>query len=84
MSLRGHQFVIVPFETTQKLSLQFFEKERDRAYVHVSIYIYSLKCNDSTLLLQTFEWSEFCFINVDIQLVYLIVIIFVHNFWIYP
>jgi hypothetical protein len=82
MSLCGHHFVIVPFQTAQKLSPQFFEKERPRVHacvhvsstcVHTYIYMCSFKWNDSILLLQTFEWSEFSFIYVFIQLVYFIV-----------
>jgi len=42
MSLCGHHFVIVPFETAQKLSPQLFEKERDHAcmsvFTHTNIY----------------------------------------------
>jgi hypothetical protein len=35
MSLCGHHFVIVPFETAQKLGPQFSEKERDHACMSV-------------------------------------------------
>jgi len=84
MSLCGHHFVIVPFETAQKLSPQFFEKERPCMHafvcVCVCVCVCSLKWKDSALLLQTFEWSKFSVINGDIQLVYLIVIKCLHNF----
>ena len=49
-------------------------------HTHTHIYICSLKWNGSILLLQNFEWSEFSVINVDIQLVYLIVIKCLNNF----
>lgn len=60
MSLCGHHFVIVPFQTAQKLSPQFFEKERPCVHacvhasstcVHTYIYVCSFKWNDSILLL---------------------------------
>lgn len=39
MSLCGRHFVIVPFETAQNLSPQFFEKEEDHACVCPHIYM---------------------------------------------